>query len=110
MAAFLEQLVCKYNKIFHWKYFASSHCKGIDDGIGGKANSTVRSLVSSKEDNTHNIRLENDFCELVEKHMPSTKVVVIMVKDICRHIKWNHVPQIPGISKSQVIKFSKIIK
>ena len=37
----LNQLSLQYNKIFGWKYFASSHGKGAVDGVGGKAKSLV---------------------------------------------------------------------
>ena len=42
MVAFLQELSSKHNKNFHWKYFATSHGKGVVDGVDGKAKSTVQ--------------------------------------------------------------------
>lgn len=38
----LYNLSQKYQKDFSWKYFATSHGKGVVDGVGGRAKSLVR--------------------------------------------------------------------
>ena len=42
-----QSLSQKYNQQFSWKYFATSHGKGIVDGIGRRAKSLVCSKVMS---------------------------------------------------------------
>lgn len=49
MVAFLQELTSEYYKNFHWEYFATSHRKGVVDGVGGKAKSTVLRIISSKK-------------------------------------------------------------
>ena len=48
MVKFLQPLSQKYNQQFSWKYFATSHGKGIVDGIGRRAKSLVCSKVMSR--------------------------------------------------------------
>ena len=48
MVALLKQLAERFNKRFTWKYFATSHGKGVVDGIGRQAKSIVRNGVLSK--------------------------------------------------------------
>ena len=48
MVRLLEVLAQKYKRNFTWKYFATSHGKGIVDGVGGSAKSIVRTAVMSK--------------------------------------------------------------
>ena len=38
----IRHLAENYNKPFTWKYFATSHGKGMVDGVGGKCKSIVR--------------------------------------------------------------------
>ena len=48
MVKFLQILSQKYQHPFTWKYFATSHGKGVVDGVGGRAKSLVRQKVMSK--------------------------------------------------------------
>ena len=48
MVYLLQHLSRKYNKPFTWKYFATSHGKGVVDGVGGRAKSIVRMAMMSK--------------------------------------------------------------
>ena len=41
MAKFLQSHSQKHKTVFLWKYFATSHGTGVDDGIGGKAKALV---------------------------------------------------------------------
>lgn len=58
-----------------------------------KEKNTVRVYIE-----TIYIRSADYFAQLIKIHMVSTKVMVILEKDICRNIIWDdHAPQIPGI-------------
>ena len=48
MRQLIENLSTQYCKPFVWKYSATSHGKGVVDGVGGKVKSTVRRKVMSK--------------------------------------------------------------
>ena len=45
---FLHMISCQIQRPVHWKYFATSHGKGVVDGIGGAAQARVREKVKSK--------------------------------------------------------------
>ena len=48
MRQLIENLSLKYNKPFTWKFCATSHGKGVVDGVGGNVKSTVRRKVMSQ--------------------------------------------------------------
>lgn len=70
-ASFLKELSEKYNKPFLWKYFATSHGKGVVDGIGGRAKSIVCSAIMSKGRSAALVQNASDFYEVAAKLMPS---------------------------------------
>ena len=49
MITFLKYLADNFQKKFTWKYFATSHGKGVCDGVGGRIKSLVRLAVTSKK-------------------------------------------------------------
>ena len=51
MHQFIENLSLKCNKLFTWKCSATSHGKGVVDGIDGKVKSTVHCKVMSQRKN-----------------------------------------------------------
>jgi len=82
MAHLLQELSTKYKKIFKWKFFATSHGKGIVDGIGGRAKSIVRYKTRSQGDTAPIVQSAKDFADLVSSLMPNTKVFLIPQLDI----------------------------
>ena len=48
MIKLISILSQKFKCTVKWPYFATSHCKGVVDGIGGSAKSLVRQKVMSK--------------------------------------------------------------
>jgi hypothetical protein len=52
MAKVLHLLSNKYGGEWYWKFFATSHRKGVVDGVGGKAKSLVRQKCMSKSGKT----------------------------------------------------------
>ena len=61
MVRLLEVLAQKYKRNFTWKYFATSHGKGIVDGVGGRAKSIVRTAVMTKKDDAPVVQSSLDF-------------------------------------------------
>ena len=107
MAAFLKQLSGKYNKTFTWKYFATSHGKGVVNGIGGRAKSLVRSAVMSKQSSAPVVQSASDFATVVSKLMPSTKVILIEDRNIPRDDNvWSQADVVPGVKSVHVMKSS----
>ena len=51
MVKFLSDIANQIGGTAEWKYFATSHGKGVVDGIGGSAKSLVRTKVMSKGGN-----------------------------------------------------------
>ena len=101
----LRSISEKQQREVSWKYFVTSHGKGVVDGIGGKAKSLVRQKVMSKDDSI----IVNDsisFTKAAAKLMPSTNVVHISKTEIDEIIAkddpWNDVPAVQGIHKIHV--------
>jgi len=64
-----------------WKYFATSHGKGIVDGVAGNAKSLVRREVMSKKQQPTIVQSSKDFADVAKKLMPNTKVLHISQSD-----------------------------
>lgn len=103
MAHLLQELSTKYKKIFKWKFFATSHGKGIVDGIGGRAKSIVRYKTRSQGDTAPIVQSAKDFADLVSSLMPNTKVFLIPQLDISQRTSWEEAPLIHGIKSMHII-------
>lgn len=66
MVKLLKVLSAKYSRPFHWKYFATSHGKGVVDGIGGSAKSLVRQRVMSCCDKAIIVQSAQDFANVAK--------------------------------------------
>jgi len=101
----LRDISQKYHREISWKYFATSHGKGVVDGVGGRAKSLVRQKVMSKDE----CIIVNDsvsFAKVAAQLMPSTDVVHISQNEIDEVIAnenpWIDVPAMPGIHRVHV--------
>lgn len=108
MAKLMVILASKYGMDIEWQYFATSHGKGVVDGIGGRAKSLVRHAVMSKRPDAPVVQNSKDFAKLAEKLMPQTHVHHISQKEIDAAIKhaqpWQDTIPVPGISKVHRMK------
>ena len=99
----LYDLAQKFQKDFSWKYFATSHGKGVVDGVGGRAKSLVRQKSMSKDDLSQVVQSSEDFANLASKLMSATTVLHIDEKKI-NHVmsladSWENAPTVDGIRR-----------
>ena len=96
----------KYGCRFTWKYFATSHGKGIVDGIGGRAKSIVRTEVMSKKTQRTVVQSSKDFARTAGRLSDKTTVIHISQEEIDKQINemapWDDVAGFPGIMKMHV--------
>ncbi|KAK3770821.1 hypothetical protein RRG08_036422 [Elysia crispata] len=89
-----------------WQYFATSHGKGVVDGIGGAAKSAVRKRVLSKTGPV--VQCASDFVREVRKDLPRVKVTEVTEEEISvNDSKWKDVDSVPGIKSVHCISYNK---
>ena len=74
MQQLIEDLSLQYKKKINWKFSATSHGKGIVDGIDGNVKSNVRPKVMNMKKDRSIVQDSESFAELAQKLVPSTKV------------------------------------
>lgn len=79
MVKTLQLLSKKYNRNFGWKYFATSHSKGVIDGVGGNLKRFVREKSMAQGDKC----IARDFAEVAVS--VANKTQIFYVED--SHIK-----------------------
>ena len=77
MVHLLQTLSRKYNKEFEWKFIATSHGKGVVDGIGGNAKSLVRCHSMGKSKNKVIMQNVQSFATVVNQLMKKISVHLI---------------------------------
>ena len=107
----LHQLSTQFQKKFSWKFSATSHGKGVVDGIGGRAKSLVRQKVMSRSSDPTIVQSPKNFADTARKLMPKTTVLYIPESEIRREQErrqlWkDNLPAIPGITKFHVATHS----
>ncbi|KAJ2937733.1 hypothetical protein O0L34_g19126 [Tuta absoluta] len=101
MVKLTNLLSAKFKKPFTWRYTATSHGKGVIDGIGGN----VKRLVKQKSMAQGGVVVQSaqDFANLAATLVPKTKIIFISKAQIEAKIQaekpWNKVDAIPGISR-----------
>ena len=75
MRHLMETLSKKYAKPFMWKFSATSHGKGVVDGVGGKVKSMVRRKVMSKGKDSLVVQDCESFVQAAKKLLKSTSIV-----------------------------------
>ena len=74
MQQLIEDLSLQYKKKINWKFSATSHGKGIVDGIDGNVKSNVRPKVMNMKKDRSIVQDSESFAELAQKLVPSTKI------------------------------------
>lgn len=104
MVKLVEVLHSKLNCKISWQYFATSHGKGVVDGIGGLAKSMVRKEVMARRTVVQN---SMDFFSTVIKVVPSTTPIHVSAEEIEATITeenpWDDVKDAPGIKRTHCV-------
>ena len=104
MVTFLKYLSEKFMKTFSWKYFATSHGKGVCDGVGGNVKYLVRLAVTSKKGQRTVVQNSLDFAKVATSLVDKTQILHISEKEIEQQVDlWKQSKPYPGISKSHII-------
>lgn len=104
MVYLCQQLSLQFKKPFTWKYFATSHGKGIVDGVGGRIKSIVRTSVMSKKKDAPIVQNAKEFADVAKKLMKNTKIHLILDSEISRDDSvWIKAKKVDGISKAHVV-------
>ncbi len=104
---FMKKLLQQsFKKQFQWKYFATSHVRGIVGGIAGNAKSLVRAEVMRKKTIATVVQSSLDFTNVITSLMPKTKVIHVSQVEIYSRIaemgSWANSVAVPGIRKVKV--------
>ena len=81
MAVFLRGMVGKYKRNFHWKFFATSHGKGVVDGVGGVVKRVVRQAVVSRQAVVNDART---FAKVAKSGVKTTTLIYVDESEILR--------------------------
>ena len=104
MITFLKYLAENFQKKFTWKYFATSHGKGVFDGVGGRIKSLVRLAVTSKKSKRTIVQNSEDFVRTANSLTCKTQVLHVAENEIEAHNDiWKQSRPYPGISKCHII-------
>ena len=101
----IQNLSLKYNKPFTWKFPATSHSKGVVDGVGGKVKSTIPHKVISQTKNCLIVQDAESFASTAKKLISSTKTIHNGEPEIVTYKDGNpfeSVIEVKGISKMHV--------
>lgn len=97
---------------FFWKYFATSHGKGVIDGIGGNIKRLVREKMMSQNEHIV-IQSAKDFADLASQLVSKTRIIYVPSSEILEKIEsespWNNTKAITGISNFHFIKANQKI-
>ena len=105
----METLSKKHAKLFMWKFSATSHGKGVVDGVGGKVKSMVRRKVMSKGKDSLVVQDCESFVQAAKKLLKSTSIIHIdraAIEIYKESQPFNNVLAVKGIFKMHVIEVS----
>ena len=78
----LQELAKKHGKTFIWKFSATSHGKGVVDGVGSKVKSSVHRKVMSLGKNRAIVQDSESFAKLASELSKSTKIIHVSKEEI----------------------------
>ena len=89
MQQLIDNLSLQYKKKFIRKFSATSHGKGVIDGIGRNVKSNVRCKVTTMKKDRPIVQESESFAEFAQKLAPSTKIKHFSDEEIANYIKTN---------------------
>ena len=103
----------KLKRNAQWKYFATSHGKGVVDGIGGAAKARVCEQIKSRGLGAVVVQNSFDFANVSAKLLKNVKVIHISKDEIESAIStmkpWDFVLEAKGVTSCHVAKCSDSI-
>ena len=109
MVRFVFLLSRRLKVQFIWKYFATSHGKGVVDGIGGSAKSLVRKCAMSKGRRAGPVQSSKDFFDIVSKNMPQVTTIHVSDSEVRKYIEtqnpWQGVKEAHRIAKAHMLLY-----
>ena len=82
MCFLIEKLSNKYKKYFSWKFSATSHGKGVVDGVGGRIKASVHEKVMSLGKERIIVQDAESFCQLAKQLTKRTTVIHVSKEEI----------------------------
>lgn len=107
MVKTLQLLTQKHNRTFMWKYFATSHGKGVVDGVGGNIKRLVRMKMMA-QGNECAIQSAKDFAAVAAELNTKSAVWYLgedyIQEEIFCQKPWEDVQVVPGIKEFHQIQ------
>ena len=103
----LHEIMCLIKKPCTWKYFETSHGKGVCDGIGGTLKSCVRRHVKGKHRDSVVVQDYTEFYKVAKPYVPEITLLLLKQKDVEDSLltkPWDSSKPIAGVSKCHVSK------
>ncbi|XP_055544482.1 uncharacterized protein LOC129729721 [Wyeomyia smithii] len=104
MCTALKYFAKKYLKMFEWKYFATSHGKGLCDAVGGKAKMVVREKTLVRGFRIDAVNNAADFVRICQNNLPGIRTVEIKPSEIIalnsRKNLWESSSPVKGIKSA----------
>ena len=107
MRFLIQELSKKHGKPFIWKFSATSHGKGVVDGVGGKVKSSVHKKVMSLGKDRPIVQDSESFAKLAKELSESTTIVHVSKEEVNAYKDSNPFSKsipVHGISKMHVMK------
>ena len=101
----MSQLV---KRVSYWKYFASSHGKGVCDGIGGSLKARVAGHARGKHRDNAIVQNHKQFSEIAAKYCSKVRILVLDQEEIDiateKDKPWDQVQEIVRVSSLHIPK------
>ena len=107
MRFLIQELSKKHGKLFIWKFSATSHGKGVVDGVGGKIKSSVYNKVMRQGKDRPIVQDYESFAKIANELSESTTIIHTIKKEVSAYKDsnpFNKSVSIHGASKMQVMK------
>ena len=101
----LHEIMSLLKKPSTWKYFETSHGKGVCDGIGGALKARVASHVRGKHRDSVVVQDYVEFYNIVKPYVPKVTLILLRKKDVEESMKsnpWADSIAIPGVGSCHV--------
>ena len=105
----LHEIMCLIKKPCVWKYFETSHGKGVCDGIGGTLKACVKRHVRGKHRDDFVVQDYTEFYKVVKPYVPEITLLLLKQKDVEESLlsnPWDSCKPITGVSKCHMSKCS----